>query len=116
MRRIKTRLLTLGAVAALTAAIGYAQTTQHEHGTTPSQASAAAQPQMDHQAMMANMQAEQKKLDDLVAQMNAATGQDKVEKIAVVVNELVAREKRMNSMMMMMHGGAAQMPHDQHHQ
>jgi len=33
---------------------------------------------MDHQAMMANMQAEQKKLDDLVAQMNAAKGPEKV--------------------------------------
>ena len=116
MMRIKTRLLAIGAVAALTAAIGYAQTTQHEHGTQPSQGSPAAQPQMDHQAMMANMQAEQKKLDELVTQMNAATGQDRIDKIAAVVNELVARDKRMNSMMMMMHGGAGHMPHDQHPQ
>lgn len=116
MKRIKTQLVAIGAVAALTAALGYAQTTQHEHGTPPSQGTAGAQPQMDHQAMMANMQVEQKRLDDLVAQMNAAKGQDKVDKIAAVVNELAARDKRMNSMMMMMHGNAGQMPHDQHHQ
>jgi hypothetical protein len=48
--------------------------------------------------------------------MNAATGPDKIDKITAVVNELAAREKRMNAMMMMMHDGAAQVPHDLHHQ
>jgi len=47
--------------------------------------------------------------------MNAATGEDKIDKIAAVVTELAAREKKMNSMMMMMHGDAQQIPHDANH-
>ena len=107
MRTMNAFVIAAATVVALSAAAGYAQNaTQHEH-TTPPAAQAQA---MDHQAIMANMQAEQKKLDELVAQMNAATGPDKIDKIAAVVNELAAKEKRMNSMMMMMHGGAGQMP------
>ena len=61
--------------------------------------------------MMANMQAEQKKLDELVAQMNAAKGPDKVDRIAAVVTEMAAMHKRMSSMMMQ--GGMMQMMHGQ---
>ena len=111
MRSLKGYVIAAATAVALTAVAGYAQNTaQHEHATPP----VAQAPAMDHQAMMANMQAEQKKLDELVAQMNAATGPDKIDRIVAVVNELAAKEKRMNSMMMMMHGGATQMPHDQH--
>ena len=59
--------------------------------------------------MMARMQAEQKKLDDLVAQMNSATGPAKVDRIAAVVTEMAAMHKRMSTMMMQ--GGMMQMPH-----
>ena len=106
---MNTYMVAAATVVALSATVGYAQNaTQHEHATPP----AAQAPAMNHQAMMANMQAEQKKLDELVAQMNAATGQDKIDRIVAVVNELAAKEKRMNSMMMMMmmHGSATQMP------
>jgi hypothetical protein len=67
---------------------------------------------------MANMQAAQKKLDDLVAQMNAATGPDKVDRIAAVVSEMAAIHKdmctqmmngeMMSMMMQMQHGTASQ--------
>ena len=107
MRHIKVYLIAAATAVTLTAAAGYAQNSgQHEHATPPPAQGAA----MDHQAMMAmmaNMQAEQKKLDDLVAQMNAATGPETVDKIAAVVNEMAAMHKRMSAMMMM-HGG--QMP------
>jgi hypothetical protein len=112
MRHIKVYLIAAATALTLTAAAGYAQNSgQHDHAAPP----AAQRAGMDHQAMMANMQAEQKKLDDLVAQMNAATGPDKVERIAAVVNEMAAMHKRMSGMMMMMEGGAMQMPHDAHH-
>ena len=52
------------------------------------------------QAMMADMQAAQKKLDDLVAQMNAAPGPEKVDRIAAVVNEMAAMHKTMCTQMM----------------
>ena len=112
MRMMNALVLAAAIAVALSAAGSYAQNaTQHEHAA-PAAAQASA---MDHQAMMATMQAEQKKLDELIAQMNAARGEDKIDKIAAVVTELAAREKRMNSMMMMMHGGAQQMPHDANH-
>ena len=109
MRHFKRYLTAVAAAVALTAAAGYAQNSaQHEHANPPQ----TQGPAMDHQAMMAmmaNMQAEQQKLDDLVAQMNAAKGPDKVDRIAAVVNEMAAMHKRMSSMMMSMHGGM-QMP------
>ena len=113
MRMMNALVLAAAIAVGLSAAGSYAQNaTQHEHTAAPA---AAQAPAMGHQAMMAAMQADQKKLDELVAQMNAATGEDKIDKIAAVVTELAAREKKMNSMMMMMHGGAQQMPHDANH-
>jgi len=44
------------------------------------------------------MRENQRKLDDLVAKMNAATGEAKVDAIAAVVTELVAQRKAMGSM------------------
>jgi hypothetical protein len=112
MRRVGPYLVAMGAAVALSAGFGYAQNNQHEHTTPP-----AAQGGMpDHQAMMtrmmANMQAEQKKLDELVAQMNTATGPEKVDRIAAVVTEMAAMHKRMSTMMM--EGGMMQMMHMQH--
>src|SRR4026207_1782286 len=54
----------------------------------------------DHQKMMADMKASQKKLDDLVAAMNQATGDAKVDKLAAVVTELVAQHREMCGRMM----------------
>ncbi len=43
------------------------------------------------------MRENQRKLDELVARMNAATGEVKVDAIAAVLNELVAQRKEMMS-------------------
>jgi hypothetical protein len=48
---------------------------------------------------MMSMQASDKKLDDLVAQLNAARGNDRLDKVIAVVNELVAERKGMHEMM-----------------
>ena len=112
MRHIKVYLIAAATAVTVTAAAGYAQNSgQHDHVAPPAAQGAA----MDHQAMMANMQAEQKKLDELVAQMNAAKGPEKVDRIAAVVTEMAAMHKRMNGMMMMMHGDMMQMPHNSPH-
>ena len=59
------------------------------------------------QKMMMSMQASDTKLDDLIAQLNAAKGNDRIEKLVAVVNELAAERKQMTSMMSM-HGGMMQ--------
>jgi hypothetical protein len=110
----------IGAAAALllSASVGNAQTTGHDHSAapTPGDASQQAQAAANQHAMMANMQAAQKKLDDLVAQMNAATGSEKVDRMAAVITEMAAMHKDMcaqmmnggmMSMMMQMQHGAA---------
>src|SRR5262245_58145703 len=105
MTRISPYLLAVGVAVALSAGLGYAQYNQDEHATPPAGQGASA----DHQAMMAYMQAEQTKLDDLVAQMNAATGPEKVDRIAAAVTEMAAMHKGMS--MMMMHGMMMHMQH-----
>jgi hypothetical protein len=60
-----------------------------------------------HQKMMAQMEASQKTLDGLVAKMNAATGDAKVEQIAAVITEMAAQHRQMHQHMMMMHGSMA---------
>jgi hypothetical protein len=102
-RSIGPYLFVVGVAVALSAGFGYAQNNQREHATPP----AAQGASVDRQAMMASMQAEQQKLDDLVAQMNAATGPEKVDRIAATVTEMAAMHKRMS--IMMMHGRMMQM-------
>ena len=110
------RTFTIATMSAALLALGaavFAQTI-HDHPAPPATTAAAQQPAMDHQKMMADMQAQQKTLDDLVAAMNAATGPEKVDRIAAVVNEMAAMHKRMTTMMMqggMMQGGMMQMRH-----
>ena len=86
----------------------------------------------EHQKMMADMLAEQKRLDDLLSAMNAAKGTDKIDRIAAVVNEIAAAHKQMLTRMssmhdQMMHGmsmmgarsnvspAAPPVDHEQHH-
>ena len=107
MRSVGPYLVAIGTAIALSAGFGYAQNNEHQHTTPPTAQGGAA----NHQAMMANMQTEQKKLDELVAQMNAATGPEKVDRIAAVVTEMATMHKRMS--MMMMQGGMMQMMHGQ---
>jgi hypothetical protein len=52
-----------------------------------------------HQQLMADMKAGDAKLDELVATMNAATGEAKVSAMAQVVNELVRQQKAMHEHM-----------------
>jgi YHS domain-containing protein len=60
-----------------------------------------------HQKMMAEMSSMGQKLDSLVAQMNAAQGQAKVDAIAAVINEMNNDRKQMMEHMagMMRSGG-----------
>ena len=77
---------------------------------TPPQGAAAqpAQPTMQdmmkmHEQMMAEMKAGDAKLDALVAEMNAATGDAKVTAVAAVASELVRQQKSMHDHMGQMH-------------
>jgi hypothetical protein len=56
-----------------------------------------------HEQMMVEMKAGDAKLDALVKDMNAATGEGKVMAIATVVNELVQQHKAMHGRMGQMH-------------
>ena len=106
MKSVGPYLIAIGTAVALSG-FGYAQSTEYGQATRPAAQAATA----DRGAMMAAMQAEQTKLDDMVAQMNAATGPDKVDRVAAVVTEMVAMHKRMmQGAMMQMHMQHGQMP------
>jgi hypothetical protein len=55
--------------------------------------------------MMTEMKAADDRLDDLVARMNAASGMEKAEATAAVVNEMVTQRRTMRDGMMKMEGG-----------
>ena len=57
------------------------------------------------QQMMQKCKAMDAKLDELVAAMNAAKGQQKIDAMAALLNELVQQRKSMHKMMMNMQGG-----------
>lgn len=80
-------------------------------GTVEAQTTPPARGRMammaDCQKMMAGVAANQQKLDDLVAKMNAATGQLKVDQMAAVLTEIVAQQKAMRAHMMCMGRDAA---------
>jgi hypothetical protein len=113
--RFTTYLVCGGTALLLSVAIGHAQGNAHDHPAAPPQESRTEHTQAtaSQHAMMMDMQGAQKKLDDLVSQMNAATGAEKVDRIAAVVTEMAAMHKQMSGMMMQ--GGMMQMmrkPHD----
>ena len=56
-----------------------------------------------HEQMMAEMKAADSRLDALVTDMNAATGEAKVNAVAAVVTELVRQQKSMHERMGQMH-------------
>jgi vancomycin resistance protein YoaR len=56
-----------------------------------------------HEQMMAEMKAADSKLDALVKEMNAATGDAKVNAVAAVVAELVRQNRSMHERMGQMH-------------
>jgi hypothetical protein len=101
MKRYITYLIGPATGLLLFASSGNAQTTGHDH------AAASADQHAMMMTMMADMQAKQKKLDDLVAKMNTATGQAKIDLMAAVITEMIAMHKDMCSQMM---NGAASQP------
>ena len=96
---MKAWILTLTTALIVSSAIGH---TKDQPATSGTHAMMA-----NHQQMMAAMQAADKKLNDLVAQMNAARGDDRLDKVIAVVNELAAAHKQMGGMMSM-HDGMMQ--------
>ena len=56
-----------------------------------------------HEQMMAEMKAADSRLDALVKEMNAASGDAKVNAVATVVTELVRQQKSMHERMGQMH-------------
>jgi hypothetical protein len=97
VRTSLTLVIGLMLVAALTASLASAQAARGGQGIMP-----------ERQKMMAEMQASQKKLNDLVAAMNAAKGGDKIDRVAAAVTELVAQHQQMHMQMMPMMGGMMQ--------
>jgi hypothetical protein len=59
----------------------------------------------DHKKMMTEMKAADQRLDDVVAKMNAASGMEKADATAAVVNEMVTQRRTMRDGMMKMEGG-----------
>jgi ABC-type glycerol-3-phosphate transport system substrate-binding protein len=101
-------------------------------GTVYAQSSQATSKDYGQMGMMANCQkmiagtkAGQERLDELIAKMNAATGELKVDQIAAVLTELVAQQKAMHARMTCMGREPAspasapkepsQSGHEQHH-
>jgi hypothetical protein len=83
----------LAAVGTAVRAVGWLRV-RAKHATRARGSPAAQGTRREHQPMMATMQAEQKKLDDLVAQMNAAKRPEKVDRIAAVVTEMASMHTR----------------------
>lgn len=114
------RTIFVGCVAGL-ATVAMLQAQTEEPSPTHERAAVMA----NCQSMMAGMKADHDKLDDLVAKMNAATGPLKIDQIAAVLTELVARQKAMRAHMTSMHpesaataGTPKEQPeagHEQHH-
>jgi hypothetical protein len=74
-------------------------TPPHEHPAAPESKTDTAEKQKDWQAKHEKMIAERKamdaRLDEKLAVMNAAKGDQKVEAMAAVINELVSQRKEM---------------------
>lgn len=108
--RIMTSLI-LGSLLVLgPAANARAQQPEHQHQQTPAKPSADMSAKckammVEHEKMMAEMKAADQRLDDLVAKMNSASGQAKVDATAAAVTEIVAQRKTMHDRMMQMHQG-----------
>jgi hypothetical protein len=87
-----------------------AQQPQHQHpqetAKPAADMSASCKAMMaNHEKQMADMKAADQRLDGLVATMNAASGQAKVDATAAVVTEIAAQRKTMRDGMMNMQGG-----------
>lgn len=100
--------LLLGSAAPRAQQTPPAQQHQHQAADPAKQGDMAAKCQAmmeKHQQMMADMKAADERLDTLVATMESAAGQAKVDATAAVVAELVTQRKSMHERMMSMHQG-----------
>jgi hypothetical protein len=97
-------LVTVAAATAVVLAQAPTSGGHHDGAAEPSDSHATA-PMPQHQQMMQNMTAADQKLSELVATMNAAAGDTKVDAMAAVVRELVAQRKEMQQQMRMMQSG-----------
>ena len=91
----------------LLVAFSPAASAQHQHpAAAPAPTAATDAPAMNCEAMMQEMHASSKAMDDrlqqLVDEMNKAKGSAKVDRVAAVVNELVTQRKQMREQMMTM--------------
>ena len=107
--RMTISSLVLGSLLVLGFA-AHAQPPQPEHQQTPAKPSAdmAAKckaTMAEHEKMVAEMKAADQRLDELVAKMNSASGQAKVDATAAAVTEIVGQRKTMRDRMMRMHQG-----------
>ena len=101
-----------GATAAALAQQPAAQ--EHDHSAAVPSAAQGCAMMAQHKNTVAMMAADDQKLADLIARMNTATGDAKVEAIAAVVSEIAAQRARMTKMQgdamghMKSHGSAPQ--------
>jgi hypothetical protein len=102
----RKRFLAILAIPTLLAVSAFAQAHQMPKQTNKPMEMHASGPMMDCEAMMkkhGEMQAKNKemdaRLDQLVAAMNQADGQAKIDRMAAVVNELVAQRSQMRDHM-----------------
>jgi hypothetical protein len=84
-------------------------TPPHEHPAGPESKMDTTENSKDwqakHEKMVADMKAMDIRLDEKVAAMNAAKGDQKVEAMAAVINELVSQRKEMRADFSSMHHG-----------
>jgi hypothetical protein len=99
----------IGAAAALGASLLFvpifAQSTQTPERTSPTMGQRGMMGMMaDHQQMMAEIKAADSRIQDLVTKMNAVKGDQKVDAMAALLNEMVRNDSHMHHRMMEMHG------------
>ena len=96
---MKTLLLTVAAVLAIAGGTARMQEAPalHDHGAQT----------MPMHGMPKKMMAQDDRLNTLVAEMNAAKGNDRIDKLIAVVNELVSERKTMHEHMNNMMKGDA---------
>lgn len=107
-----TRLSVAAVLMALAVAgvmrFGFSVASASQQGSAGQATAKPLQPGMQdmmkmHERMMAEMKAADSKLDALLKDMNAATGDAKVKAMAAVVDELVQQHKAMHGRMGQMH-------------
>lgn len=113
VKSIVTAMMAGCAAVVILAVPGLAAQTPHspQHAATdkvkpPSGMAAQCQAMMaEREKMMTDMKAADRRLDDLVAKMNAASGMEKMAATATVVTEVVTQRRTMREGMMKMQQG-----------